>query len=166
MTVSNKIRVLFVCMGNICRSPTAEGVFRALLKNQQDPGLQSRFLIDSAGTTAYHVGNEPDQRSQKTARQHGVDLSAQRARQVVDEDFAVFDWILAMDSSNYADLMRQCPEHYRHKVRLFLGFNVEQSVQDVPDPYYGAGDGFERVYQLISQASSGFLSHVLEQTSP
>jgi protein-tyrosine phosphatase len=152
-------------MGNICRSPTAEGVFRALLKNHEDTALVSRFFIDSAGTTAYHVGSTPDQRSQKTARQHGVDLSSQRARQVVDEDFEAFDWILAMDSSNYADLMRQCPNHYQHKVRLFLEFNPDQSLKDVPDPYYGVGDGFERVYQLVSQASSGFLSHVLATTS-
>ncbi|MEM9634639.1 MAG: low molecular weight protein-tyrosine-phosphatase [Pseudomonadota bacterium] len=133
--------VLFVCLGNICRSPLAEGVFRSIV---EQAGLADNFLIDSAGTGAWHIGNPPDPRSVEIAAKHGLDISGQRARQVSERDFERFDTILAMDHNNLSSL-KPMARHSAAAVRLFL--NAPPS--DVPDPYYGGPDGFEDVYQLV-----------------
>ncbi|AFJ02254.1 Low molecular weight protein tyrosine phosphatase [Methylophaga frappieri] len=151
------IKVLFVCMGNICRSPTAEGVFVHLLK--QNNALD-RFEVDSAGTHAYHVGEPADSRAQQTARQRGIDLSFIRARKFTASDFAHFDYILAMDSDNLAILQRACPEEYQHKVQLFLDYATQFDESDVPDPYYGGPQGFEHVFDLVTDAASGFYQKI------
>jgi protein-tyrosine phosphatase len=149
-----KIKVLFVCMGNICRSPTAEGVFTKLI---EDRYLLERFVIDSAGTHAYHVGDAPDLRSQKAARNRGVELSTLRARKFTRGDFEDFDFILAMDEDNYAILIEACPDGHKDKVRLFLDYAPHLNVREVPDPYYGGSYGFERVLDLVEAASDGLL---------
>ncbi len=150
----DKIKVLFVCMGNICRSPTAEGVFRKLV-NQKE--LADRFHIDSAGTIGYHAGEAPDNRAQIAAKKRGYDLSFIRARQVVQEDFNIFDYILAMDSENLRNLKAIADDRHHHKIELFLKHADGASTKEVPDPYYGGHDGFERVLDLIEQASNGFI---------
>ena len=149
-----KIKVLFVCMGNICRSPTAEGVFAKLLKEQ---GVESYFVIDSAGTHAYHENEPPDPRSQKAALERHVQLAHLRARKVIMGDFEDFDYLLAMDDDNYVVLMDVCPEAYKHKVGYFLDYAPQLKVREVPDPYYGGKYGFERVLDMIEIASEGFL---------
>ena len=152
------VRVLFVCMGNICRSPTAEGVFRDLLTKQ---GLHDHIEVDSAGTHAYHIGEQPDRRSQQAALQRGINMSAQRARRAVPEDFEVFDLILAMDQSNYQDLQSICPDpELRYKLRLFMEYAPALGQRDVPDPYYGGPNGFERVLDLIEAAAQGLLDDI------
>lgn len=153
----NKTRVLFVCMGNICRSPTAEGVFRHLVAQA---GVQKHFHIDSAGTHAYHVSHPPDPRAQRAALARGIDISSQRARQVEISDFDEFDHILAMDRQNYDTLMFVCPQPHSHKVKLFLDFAPHLKTREVPDPYYGGTQGFERVLDMIEEASRGFLANV------
>lgn len=146
--------VLFVCMGNICRSPTAEGVFRALVAREA-PEWSVR--IDSAGTHAYHVGEPPDRRSIAAAAERGYDLRALRARQVVREDFSRFDILLAMDGDNLARLHAMAPPALADRARLLLDFAPHQSVRHVPDPYYGGPRGFEDVLDLIEEASQGLL---------
>jgi protein-tyrosine phosphatase len=152
-----KISVLLVCMGNICRSPTAEGVLRDRL---QQAGLSDQVHLDSAGTHDYHVGKAPDARAQAAARQRGYDLSALRARQVSRQDFKDFDLVLAMDTDNYQSLVQTCPEDQRHKVRRFLSFSARFPDQDVPDPYYGSGAGFERVLDMVEDAAAGLIEAV------
>lgn len=137
--------VLFVCLGNICRSPLAEGVFRHLTRHHAGEML----VIDSAGTGAWHQGEGPDPRSVAVAARHGIDISSQRARQVVAADFARFDVILAMDGSNLSDLRRMAPARATAKVRLFL----DAPPRDVPDPYYGGADGFEAVFAMVEQGA-------------
>lgn len=154
-----KIRVLFVCLGNICRSPTAEGVFTKLVK---DHDLEDYFAIDSAGTHAYHVGKEPDLRSQAAALERGIDLSGLRGRQVINGDFEDFDFVLAMDDENYSILINACPEQYKTKVKYFLDYAPQLGERQVPDPYYGGQYGFERVLDMIEQASAGFLKTLQE----
>lgn len=154
-----KIKVLFVCMGNICRSPTAEGVFNQLLESRQ---LGKFFEVDSAGTHAYHIGDAPDLRSQKAARDRGVELKHLRARKVVYDDFEVFDHILAMDNENYQILADACPDQHKHKLSLFLEFAPQLNQREVPDPYYGGSQGFERVLDMVEAAAEGFL-HTLQQ---
>ena len=154
-----KVKVLFVCMGNICRSPTAEGVFRHLLRAR---GLHESIFVDSAGTHAYHVGNPPDPRALRTALGRGIDLSDLRARQVRDEDFHHFDYILAMDRDNLADLSAACPDAQRTKLSLFLRYAPHLELQDVPDPYYGGPAGFERVLDMIEDAAQGFLDNLVQ----
>jgi protein-tyrosine phosphatase len=149
-----KIKVLFVCMGNICRSPTAEGVFTKLVKSHN---LAAHFAIDSAGTHAYHVGKEPDLRAQAAAVERGVDLSNLRARKVSDEDYEDFDFLLAMDDDNYAILIDACPEEYKTKIKYFLDYAPHLNARQVPDPYYGGAYGFERVLDMVEEASAGFL---------
>ncbi len=149
-----KIKVLFVCMGNICRSPTAEGVFAKLIEER---GLDHLFSIDSAGTHAYHVGEAPDLRAQRAARERGVELTGIRARKVVFGDFEDFDFLLAMDHNNYGILMAACPDEHKEKIRYFLDFAPHLDVREVPDPYYGGSYGFERVLDLVEAASEGFL---------
>ena len=150
-----KTKVLFVCMGNICRSPTAEGVFAKLLKEQN---LEEYFFIDSAGTHAYHVGEPPDLRAQHAALERNVELDHLRARKVIMGDFEDFDFLLAMDEDNYVALMDACPEEYKDKISYFLDYAPHLDIREVPDPYYGGKYGFERVLDLIEAASVGFLS--------
>jgi len=154
------IKILFVCMGNICRSPTAEGVFRHKV---EAAGMNDRVEIDSAGTHAYHVGEPPDQRAQAAALQRGFDLSAQRARRVRASDFAEFDYVLAMDRPNLDDLLAICPDHLQDRVKLFLDFAEQTRVREVPDPYYGGGNGFETVLDLVEAASDGLLVHIQQK---
>jgi protein-tyrosine phosphatase len=152
-----KIHVLMVCMGNICRSPLAHGLFEALVERE---GLTDLIIVDSAGTHAYHVGESPDPRSQQTAVRHGVDLSRQRARRVSRDDFDQFDYILAMDQDNYQNLMASAPNEHQHKVQLFLEFAPQRREREVPDPYYGGPDGFEHVYELVEAAALGLLADI------
>ena len=156
------IKVLFVCMGNICRSPSAEGVFRDKVSAA---GLSNRIYIDSAGTHAYHVGNPPDPRSQEAAIKRNFDLSAQRARKVEVSDFDEFDYIIAMDMSNEDDLQAICPTELKDKIHLFLKFSSNTSKKEVPDPYYGSGNGFEIVLDLIEDAADGFITHLQKDHS-
>jgi protein-tyrosine phosphatase len=153
----NRISILFVCMGNICRSPTAEGVFRHMLADRA-PELDVK--IDSAGTHAYHIGSTPDVRAQTAARERGVDLAHQAARVVGDQDFARFDYILAMDSSNLDYLKAMCPPEYQSRLHLFLEYAPDAGEQSVPDPYFGGQDGFGRVLDLVEQASAGLIWHL------
>jgi low molecular weight protein-tyrosine phosphatase len=152
------VKVLFVCMGNICRSPTAEGVFRYMVEQLN---VEHEILIDSAGTHAYHVGNQPDQRAQEAALRRNIDLSSQRARRVSSDDFTEFDFVIAMDESNKDDLLSICPSGYEQRVHLFLDF-AECDESEVPDPYYGQGRGFEIVLNLVEEASDGLLKHIRE----
>jgi len=154
------IKILFVCMGNICRSPTAQGVFEYLVNSEQ---LADAIAIDSAGTYAYHIGEVPDERARAAALKRGIDLGSQRARRVNEADFQEFDYVLAMDRDNYDDLLSICPSDHAGKLRLFLEFAPELGVQEVPDPYYGGVTGFERVLDLIEQASRGLLADIREQ---
>lgn len=151
------IRVLFVCLGNICRSPTGEGVFKALVDNE---GLSDRIEVDSAGTAAYHIGEAPDPRSQYAAKKRGIDISNQRARRVIEVDFERFDYLLAMDNKNLASLLRLCPRGSEHKVHLMLDFGKDTIGQEVPDPYYVGGKGFEVVLDLIEDASKGLIEDI------
>jgi protein-tyrosine phosphatase len=148
------MKILFVCLGNICRSPTAEGVFRHLLA-QEAPTLD--VDVDSAGTGDYHIGAPPDIRSQRTAMQRGIDLSGLRARQVSGHDFDRFDLILAMDRSNLRALRALKPKGSRAEVRLFLEYAGGLDDLEVLDPYLGRQDGFERVLDLITSASRGLI---------
>jgi len=143
-------------MGNICRSPTAEGVFAHLL-NERSPDLE--IEIDSAGTHAYHVGKQPDQRATQAASQRGIDLTTQRARHVEAGDFARFDYVLAMDASNLDDLLSICPEQHQAKVKLFMEF-ADSAASEVPDPYYGGSQGFERVLDMVEEGARGLLEDV------
>jgi protein-tyrosine phosphatase len=156
-------RVLFVCLGNICRSPTAEGVMRALVN---DAGLQDSIQLESAGTGAWHVGSPPDRRASEAARARGVELEG-HARQVRAEDFEEFDLLLAMDGENARELRRQAPgDEQRAKVRLLREFDPASNDVpptrdlDVPDPYYGAAGGFEEVFELVHAACAGLLEQL------
>jgi len=151
------ISVLFVCMGNICRSPTAEGVFA---KRLADAGLDERVDVDSAGTHAYHAGEPPDPRAQRTAASRDVDLSRLRARKAVAADFEEFDYVLAMDRDNYERLQEICPEGAEHKLQLFLSYAPELDIDEVPDPYYGGPAGFDRVLDMIETAAEGLLEEI------
>lgn len=155
--MTRPVRVLFVCMGNICRSPTAEGVFRALV---EAAGMDGRIQIDSAGTHDYHIGNPPDARAQAAAARRGYDLSKLRARQVEQGDFAAFDYLLAMDEHNRSLLLQQCPSEQRRKVRLLLEFAAGNVPKEVPDPYYGGAQGFEQVLDLVENAAQGLLQDI------
>ncbi len=152
-----EISVLFVCMGNICRSPTGQGVFERLLA---DRGLSTRIEADSAGTHAYHVGEPPDRRAAIAAARRGIDLSRYRARRIAREDFVRFDYVLAMDSGNLEDLIAICPEEYGHKLFRLLDFAPEMIEQDVPDPYYGGAQGFEHVLDLVEAGVEGLLEDI------
>ena len=155
--MQEKVRVLFVCMGNICRSPTAEGVFRYLVSEQ---GLAEKIETDSAGTHAYHVGEPPDGRAQSAARQRGVDLSDLRARRVMLGDYESFDYILAMDEGNYEILISQSPAHAKPKIRMFMEFASERTEKEVPDPYYGGQKGFDIVFDMVEAASKGLIDDI------
>ena len=153
------IRVVFVCTGNICRSPTAEGVFRALADAE---GLGEAIAADSAGTHGYHVGDAPDTRAQAAAARRGIDLSGQRSRLFGAGDFETFDYVLAMDRMNYRTLSIVCPAHARGRLSLFLDFAPSLGLDEVPDPYYGADDGFEEVLDIVEAASRGLLAAIRE----
>lgn len=151
------INVLFVCMGNICRSPTAHGAFQNLVDQEN---LAKKIYVDSAGTYGYHIGKQPDSRAMKAAANRNIDLSSLRARKVEAEDFGKFDYILAMDEENYSDLISQTSSDNHSKIQLFLGYAKNKSKSEVPDPYYGGGQGFEEVLDLVEDASLGLLAHI------
>ncbi len=153
------LRVLFVCLGNICRSPTAEGVFRHRVASR---GLDHCIEVDSCGTAEWHIGKAPDARSVAAARQRGYSLELLRARQLCWEDYFSFDYILAMDESNLEIVRREAPLDFAGHIGLFLDFAPEVPEREVPDPYYGAGDGFVRVLELVEAASEGLLATMLE----
>ena len=154
---SSKVKVLFVCMGNICRSPTGQGVFE---KTVADAGLSHAISIDSAGTHSYHVGHPPDPRAQEAAEKRGIDLSGQRARRVSEADFIEFDYVLAMDESNYADLSELALPEYRERLHLFLEFAPQLREKEVPDPYYGGARGFQHVLDLVEDAATGLIEDI------
>ena len=154
------VSVLFVCMGNICRSPTAQGVFERLVA---DNDLAEYIQIDSAGTHAYHIGECPDERASAAALKRGVDLSPQQARRVSPDDFHVFDYVIAMDSSNFEDLASNCPPEHEAKLRLFMEFAADLETNEVPDPYYGGTTGFERVLDVFELGSAGLLAEIRQQ---
>jgi protein-tyrosine phosphatase len=153
--------VLFVCMGNICRSPTAEAVFRRLVVAEA-PEL--RLRIDSAGTHGYHVGAPPDPRTQAAARRRGIDMRALKARRLVPGDFASFDYVLVMDEQNRADALAIAPPAHSATLRLFLEYAPALGRLEVPDPYYGGATGFEEVLDLVEEASRGLLEELLART--
>ena len=155
------VKVLFVCMGNICRSPMAEGMFRRLLKSA---GLAEQVYVDSAGTHSYHIGAPPDTRSQATALRRGVELGTLRARQVTADDLVEFDYVLAMDRDNFEHLQVLCPNpELQRRVQLFLDFAPDLPEREVPDPYYGGSGGFERVMDLVEEAAQGLLIQIRER---
>lgn len=153
-------KVLFVCMGNICRSPTGQGVFEHLI---EQAGLSDQVEVDSAGTHAYHTGEPPDNRASRTALKRGISLDGQCARRVSGDDFERFDYVLAMDSNNLRDLMSICPDEHRHKVKLLLSYADGLSTEDVPDPYYGGTTGFERVLDMVEEGARGLLHEIQKQ---
>jgi protein-tyrosine phosphatase len=153
-------RILFVCMGNICRSPTAEGVFKQLVRQRS---LDGEIEVDSAGTHGYHVGEAPDTRTQRAAASRGYDLSSIRARKVAPQDLEYFDLVLAMDRHNVDSLEAiSAPEH-REKIKLFMDYSKNFEDDEVPDPYYGLGHGFDLVLDMVEDASHGLLDEVVSR---
>ncbi len=148
-------QILFVCMGNICRSPTAEAVFRDVVRRE---GRNFDVVIDSAGTHAYHVGEPPDNRAIAAARRRGIAMQDLRARVVTREDFLRFDLVLAMDEENLAHLVRIAPAGQRQRIQLLLDYAPEAGMREVPDPYYGGESGFEQVLDLVEEAAHGLLA--------
>ena len=159
--MKEEISVLFVCMGNICRSPTAEGVFR---HHVSQAGLERSVIVDSAGTHAYHVGEPPDRRAMAAAERRGVSLQGIRARRVVEQDFERFDYVIAMDEDNLLQLKNQASPEHHIKLRLFLEYSSGRE-REVPDPYYGGAAGFERVLDLVEDASRGLLETLSKRFS-
>lgn len=149
-----KTSVLFVCLGNICRSPTAHAVFRHVVA---EAGLAQQFVIDSAGTSAFHSGSQADARSAQEGRMRGIDMSDLRSRPVVLDDFYTFDWMIAMDFTNLSDLKRLRPNNAHAQLSLMLDYSTDFKGQAVPDPYYGGKQGFSDVYDKIEQACAGLL---------
>ena len=163
MAATRPLGVLFVCMGNICRSPTAEGVFRKL---HRELAPELALHIDSAGTHAYHIGEPPDPRSQAAALSRAVDISLHRGRQARAEDFQEFDYVLAMDSANLRRLESLRPAGAKAELKLLLEFAPETGVRDVPDPYYGGTRGFEEVLDLVEAGGRGLLEAIRQRKSP
>lgn len=155
--MKNDFSVLFVCMGNICRSPTAEAVFRHYVESA---GLAAQILIDSAGTHDYHIGDAPDLRAQRAAQQRGYDMSGLRGRQVEANDFRRFNYVIAMDKANLTILQYMIPPDGSAQVRLFLEYARHHAEREVPDPYYGGTEGFERVLDMVEDAAEGLLQHI------
>ncbi len=158
--MSAKVGVLFVCMGNICRSPTAEGVFRKL---HQELAPHLDLHIDSAGTHAYHIGDPPDPRSRAAAQKRGIDIGGHRGRQVTAQDFHAFDYVLAMDSDNLERLTRLRPRDGKAELKLLLEYAETAGDLDVPDPYYGGSGGFEDVLDLVEAGGRGLLQEILRR---
>jgi protein-tyrosine phosphatase len=156
-----QVKVLFVCMGNICRSPTAHGVFQSMVDAES---LDEQILIDSAGLHSFHVGNSPDLRSQAAARGHGVDLSHLSARQFFPSDFMDFDFLLAMDQSNYSDMQRLQPVRPRGQLFMMLEYSNKYDQSEIPDPYYG-NDGFELVYDMVADSCTGLLKTIRQKNN-
>ena len=157
------IRVLFVCMGNICRSPTAEAVFRRAVDNA---GLKGTIECDSAGTHGYHVGEPPDHRAQLAAGRRGYDMSNLRGRKVGKRDFEHFDYVVAMDRRNLALLEEQCPPQHAEKLKLYCDFHENYAGCEVPDPYYGDASGFEQVLDMIEAVSASLITHLQQPGRP
>jgi low molecular weight protein-tyrosine phosphatase len=157
-----KHRILFVCLGNICRSPMAEGVFRRIAEEE---GVLNLFEIDSAGLGHWHIGQAPDVRAQSAARDRGIDISGQSARQVSEDDYDRFDLLLAMDRENYQDLVQLAPRDARAKVRHFLDYAPQARTKDVPDPFFGGPEGFDHALDLIEQAARGLLADRLSEAT-
>ncbi len=155
--MKKEISVLFICMGNICRSPTAQGVFSKVLREQ---GMEDQISVDSAGTHDYHIGESPDTRATEAAARRDIDLSVQRARQVEVSDFTRFDYVLAMDRDNLDILLARCPGDLHGRIGLFMDFAPEWTEREVPDPYWGGQRGFERVLDMVEAASRGLLGHI------
>jgi protein-tyrosine phosphatase len=155
-------RILFVCTGNICRSPTAEAVARHWLRMV---GLDGEVSVDSAGIQGYHAGESPDSRSQRAAALRGYDLSRLRARKLAIDDFATFDLLLGMDQGHLDYMRRKCPDEHQHKLKLFLEFAPETRCREVPDPYYGGNNGFDQVLDLCEAAVQGLIDTVREHHS-
>ena len=153
------INVLFVCMGNICRSPMAEGAFRKTVK---DAGLEEHFMIDSAGTIGYHAGSPPDTRAQETAKKNGINISAQRSRKVTENDFHEFDYILAMDNENMADLSARRTDG-KAALSLFLSHAKDIPINEMPDPYYGHHSQFDQCYAAAVDASNALLDLIKKE---
>lgn len=159
--MNERIRILFVCLGNICRSPLAEGVFRELLKEKD---LENRFSVDSAGTGSWHVGDAPDRRMRMLATDKGLSIDDLRARQFVASDLKEFDHVLAMDKNNLHDILfLDREETHGYKVRLFREFDPEPGDFQVPDPYYGGDDGFENVYSIVRRTAESLLDRLVEE---
>jgi len=154
------MRVLFVCMGNICRSPMAEGVFK---RRVAEAGLSDQIASDSAGTHDYHIGEPPDPRAQRALERRGYDISELRARQVTRRDFNEFDHVLAMDEANFRLLVPLCPREQVHKLKLFMEFHADPAMREVPDPYYGGVEGFDTVLDMVEAAAQGLLRHLRQQ---
>ena len=152
-------KILFVCMGNICRSPSAEGI---LLKKVQEKGLENNFLIDSCGTHGYHEGQGPAKRSIEAALERGIDIRNQISRLVVNSDFENFDYIISMDHRNVDTLKQISDSKYHHKLTLFLDYTDDSEYIEVPDPYYGGDDGFKLVLDLLDKAADGLIRHLTE----
>jgi protein-tyrosine phosphatase len=157
-----KHRILFVCLGNICRSPMAEGAFRRVI---EEADVAHLFEVDSAGLGDWHVGQAPDRRAQSAARRRGMDISGQRARQLTQADYDRFDLLLAMDGSNLDELIDSSPTDMPHKIRRFLDFAPHAGAQDVPDPFYGGREGFDHALDLIEHAARGLLADLLDHKS-
>jgi protein-tyrosine phosphatase len=151
------IRVLFVCLGNICRSPTAEGVFRDLVGRA---GLSDKIQTDSCGTSGWHRGDPPDNRAREEARRRGIDIEDLKSRETRTSDFADFDFIIAMDRNNFDTLHIKSPPEHASKIQMFLSFASGIGTTEVPDPYYGGPDGFSDVFDMIDVASNGLLQHI------
>lgn len=156
MNSTARVSVLFVCLGNICRSPTAHAVFRQLVKTRN-----LDIEVDSCGTIGYHAGDPPDRRAKQAGESRGYDFSELFARQVTETDFAQFDYVLAMDNQNLRDLVAICPSQYQHKVQLFLSYS-DADADEVPDPYYGGADGFEYVLDLVEEASENLVEQIVK----
>lgn len=156
--MSNQIKILFVCLGNICRSPMAEGAFNHLL---QGKGLEMKYLCDSAGTSAFHIGEQPDRRMRETALRHGISLN-HAAQQLTKEDLNDFDYVVAMDEANKKDIERLMFSGQRAKVLMLREFDEQKDSLNVPDPYYGGADGFEEVYDICTRSCEAFLDYLEE----
>jgi protein-tyrosine phosphatase len=159
--IVRRTSILFVCMGNICRSPTAEGVFRGAIQQKQ---VQDRFVVESAGTHGYHIGSPPDERAIAHAARRGYDLAQLRARPVVSEDFDKFDFILAMDNVNLRHLKSMSPSRCQHKLELLLNYGHEYAGAEVPDPYYGTPKDFEQALTMIEDGCQGLLEFLISRS--